>query len=168
MLQHLKLLAKIEALQKKVTDDFDFLSDIDILKSFNLPISTGVEDIHEGTLVYKLLSGRSKRPSSNLWTSLLGFTKSVNAEDPAHMAAEIYFEVLFDMPDLIYTPASNEELAKEEQMSSIDKAIVEPGKYPPRDDTHPDDAMPNITGGQADVQGGTFLSDDGEGKDCKT
>ena len=166
MLNHLKLLAKIEELQKEVNPDFDFLSDIDILKSFNLPISLELEDVHAGTLIYRLLSSRTGRPSTELWGNLIGFTKGVNAEDPAHMAAEIYFDVLVNTTEQIYTPASNGELSKEAQQWNLEyfskegwsKITVEPGKYPPRDDTRPSDAMPNITGGMSDVQGGTFLS----------
>lgn len=164
MLEHLRLLARIELLQKNITEDFDFLSDINILKSFDLPISTRLEDVHEGTLAYRLLDGRDIRPSTDLWDTLMTFSKSVYAEEPAHMAAEIYFEVLSDMPDIVFIPETNEELAKEDWQ----KIVVEPGKYPPRDDTSPDDAMPNITGGQSDVQGSTFLSaEGGDDEDCK-
>lgn len=155
MLQQLKLLSKIELMQKSINPEFDYLSDIGILKSFDLPLTTQLNDLHEGTLPYRLLKDRKNRPSADLWKKCLLIAKSQKASYPPTFAAEIYLDVLM----------KNEE---EEESPDFEKQIVEDKQYPPRDDTRPEDAMPNITGGMADVQGGDFKSLDSEKglKDC--
>ncbi len=143
MLKLLKILANIDKMDKQLNPNFEYLSDIGILKSFELPLETQLSDLHEDTLVYKLLKDRENRPSRDLWLKCMELAESQRASFPAIFAAEVYLDIL-------------------------NKQIMEEGKYPPTEDTTPDDAPPNITGGGADIQGGSFKSLDGEDEgECK-
>lgn len=163
MLNYLTLLAKIDLMEREINPDFEFLSDIDIIKSFRLPVDTQVTDLHEGTWAYQLLKNRKERPSIQLWKECIQIADSVNSSNSALFAAELYFDVLIK-------DKSEEELVELVDAPDFEKQIVEEKRYPPRDDTRPDDAMPNVTGGMADVGGGTFLSADDKkkDKDCDT
>ena len=137
------------------------MSDIDILKSFNLPMDTRLNDLHEGTLAYRLLDDRANRPSKTLLDECILIAKSQNASFPPTFAAELYLDILMtDDSEIGGLPPSSLD---------VEKQVLEDKKYPPRDDTMPDDAMPNIGGGMADVGGGDFKSEDSiepPKKDC--
>ena len=160
MWNYLILLAKIDLMEREINSDFEFFSDIHIIKAFRLPVDTQVTDLHEGTWAYQLLKNRKERPSRQLWKECIQIADSVNSSNSALFAAELYFDVLI------------KDKSEEEHVDAPDfeKQIVEEKRYPPRDDTRPDDAMPNVTGGMADVGGGTFLSADDKKKekDCDT
>lgn len=173
MLQQLKLLTNIDSMERKLDPEFDFLSDVDILKSFNLPLSTKLEDIHEGTLAYRLLEDRENRPSKPLWEKCMQIAKSSNAQSLPTFAAELYLEVLTKQTseaDHLHALDDAEKGGLPASSVEFDKQVLEDKKYPPTDDTMPDDAMPNIGGGMADVEGGDFKSADTvepPKKDCK-
>jgi hypothetical protein len=131
MLKQLKFLCQIENMQKSLDPEFDFLSDTSILKSFSLPLTTQISEIYPDTYLYKLLTDRDKRPSTRLWKLCISAAKSVNASDVPIFAAELYYDIL-------------------------QKQIIEEKNYPPRDDTRPDDAPPNIVGYASDSGGGVF------------
>lgn len=136
MLNHLKLLAKLESMEKQINSDFDFLTDIDIVKSFRLPPNTQTSDLGEGTLVHRLLDDRANRPSKSLWDGCLRLAKAMNSENESIFAAEVYFDIL-------------------------EKQIVEEKKYPPGNRPGGGDTMmDNSTAGAADTGGGSFLSAD--------
>ena len=69
----------------------DILSDVDIFKSFNLPVMDN-EDIYENSTIGRLLKERLNRPSRDTW---MKFMKT--AEDcglGATDAADLYFHYL--------------------------------------------------------------------------
>lgn len=69
----------------------DLLTDMDILKSFNMPVLND-EQIFEGSYVSKMLKERDKRPTRNTWILFLKTAEDcgLNATD----AAELYFHYL--------------------------------------------------------------------------
>ena len=88
-----KLWANVDKIIEKSLDYSPHVSDVDILKSFELCECTKTEDIIESTLVYKMLTDRGNRPSIEWWNECVTFAKSVEGmEEPAFFAAFMYYE----------------------------------------------------------------------------
>jgi len=68
-----QLWADVDKVIEKSSDYSPHTSDVDILKSFDLCECTKTEDIVEGTLVYKMLTDRGSRPSSEWWNECVKF-----------------------------------------------------------------------------------------------
>ena len=75
----------------RVSSTFDILSDVDILKAFNLPTNIHDEEVYGNSLVGRLLSERNQRPSKSTWNAYFSLAKSEGLQ-AAH-AAELYFHV---------------------------------------------------------------------------
>ena len=135
----LKIWGSVDRVLPKTSSDISLLTDIDILKSFDLDETTNVEDLIEGTLVYKMLVDRASRPTSEWWDSSMLMAKSINVVDePAFFSAFLYYEPeTFDITDFI----------------EVSKAEVTQGK------PHDLEEMPNTSGGSA--IDGLGMSDDG-------
>ena len=88
----LNLLADLDILAKSVDPDFVPVSDVVLLSSFDLPANTSINDLSKGTLVHRLISDSTVRPSSDWWMDALDtIFKNCPAEiDVAPCAAEIY------------------------------------------------------------------------------
>ena len=88
----LNLLADLDILAKSVDPDFVPVSDVVLLGSFDLPANTSINDLSKGTLVHRLISDSTVRPSSDWWMDALDtIFKNCPAEiDVAPCAAEIY------------------------------------------------------------------------------
>ena len=88
----LDLLADLDILAKSVDPDFVPVSDVVLLSSFDLSVNTSINDLSKGTLVHRLVSDASVRPSSDWWLDALDtIFKNYPAEiDVAPCAAEIY------------------------------------------------------------------------------
>jgi len=88
----LNLLADLDILAKSVDPDFVPVSDVVLLSSFDLPTNISINDLSKGTLVYRLVSDASVRPSSEWWLDALDtiFKYSPTEVDVAPCAAEIY------------------------------------------------------------------------------
>ena len=67
----LNLLADLDILAKSVDPDFVPVSDVVLLSSFDLPVNTSINDLSKGTLVHRLVSDASTRPSSEWWLDAL-------------------------------------------------------------------------------------------------
>ena len=88
-----QLWANVDKVIEKSSDYSPHASDVDILKSFGLCECTKTEDIVKGTLVYKMITDRGSRPSSEWWNECVTFAKSVEGMDePAFFAAFMYYE----------------------------------------------------------------------------
>ena len=88
-----QLWANVDRVIEKSSDYSPHVSDVDILKSFDLCECTKTEDIAEGTLIHKMLTDRGSRPSSEWWNECVTFAKSVDGmEEPAFFAAFMYYE----------------------------------------------------------------------------
>jgi len=88
----LNLLADLDILAKSVDPDFVPVSDVVLFSSFDLPMNTSINDLSKGTLVYRLISDASARPSSEWWLDALDtvFKYYPTEMDVAPCAAEIY------------------------------------------------------------------------------
>jgi hypothetical protein len=133
----------------KTSSDTQLITDIDILKSFNLDETTNIEELIEGTLVHKMLIERSSRPTMEWWESSMLIAKSIDIiDEPAFFSAFLYYEPdTFDVADFI----------------ELKKAEITRGK--PQDL----EMMPNSSGGSA--MAGLGMSADGhhgpeDDKDC--
>ena len=87
----LKMMATVDKSIEKVDGTKNRISDIQLLKSFGLCECTNTEDIKEGTLIHKMLSDRSSRPSMDWWEECIDFAKSFeDMEEPAFFATFLY------------------------------------------------------------------------------
>jgi len=88
----LDLLADLDILAKSVDPDFVPVSDVVLLSSFDLPVNTSINDLSKGTLVHRLVSDASVRPSSEWWLDALDavFKYYPTEMDVAPCVAEIY------------------------------------------------------------------------------
>jgi len=88
----LNLLADLDILAKSVDPDFVPVSDVVLFSSFDLPANTSINDLSKGTLVHRLISDASVRPSSEWWLDALDtvFKYCPTEIDVAPCAAEIY------------------------------------------------------------------------------
>jgi len=82
----------LDILAKSVDPDFVPVSDVVLFSSFDLSVNTSINDLSKGTLVHRLVSDASVRPSSDWWLDALDtIFKNYPAEiDVAPCAAEIY------------------------------------------------------------------------------
>ena len=145
----LKIWGSVDRVLPKTSSDTQLVTDIDILKSFNLDETTNIEELIEGTLVHKMLIERSSRPTMEWWESSMLIAKSIDVVDePAFFSAFLYYEPdTFDITDFI----------------ELNKAEITRGK--PQDL----EMMPNSSGGSA--MEGLGMSADGhhgpeDDKDC--
>jgi len=83
-------LADIDLLEKQESSNFPYVGDDELFKSFNVPASFSIEDISTGTLLYKLASDSSVRPSSRWWDFAVSAISKAGESDAAPCAAEIY------------------------------------------------------------------------------
>ena len=116
--------------------DNNVISDVMILKDFNLPVVKNSE-IFNKSMAHRLLEDRNSRPSMKVWRILRKMAKEsdLNIEN----VAELYFHLL-------------------------DNPVESARKYPMRDDTIPaEDAMPNIVGHA--MEGLGLMADDKK-EDC--
>ena len=88
----LELLADVDILAKSVDSDFVPVSDVVLFKSFDVPFGISLNDLSKGTLVHRLVSDVSSRPSDSWWlTAIDAIIKHDPREiEPAACAAEIY------------------------------------------------------------------------------
>ena len=88
----LELLADVDILAKSVDSDFVPVSDVVLFKSFDVPFGISLNDLSKGTLVHRLVSDVSSRPSDSWWlTAIDAIIKHDPSEiEPAACAAEIY------------------------------------------------------------------------------
>jgi len=86
----LRFLADIDLLEKQESLDFPYVGDDELFKSFDVPVSLSIEDISTGTLLYKLASDSSVRPSSRWWDFAVSTISKAGESDAAPCAAEIY------------------------------------------------------------------------------
>ena len=143
----LKIWGSVDRVLPKTSSDAQLLTDIDILKSFDLDETTNIEDLIEGTLVHKMLVDRTSRPTAEWWNSSMLMAKAIDTvAEPAFFSAFLYYEPdTFDVTDF------------------IELAVVTRGK--PQDL----EMMPNTSGGSA--IDGLGMSADGhhgpeDDKDC--
>jgi len=83
-------LADIDLLEKQESLDFPYVGNDELFKSFDVPVSFSIEDISTGTLLYKLVSDSSVRPSSRWWDFAVSAISKAGESDAAPCAAEIY------------------------------------------------------------------------------
>ena len=83
-------LADIDLLEKQESLDFPYVGDDELFKSFDVPVSFSIEDISTGTLLYKLASDSSVRPSARWWDFAVSTIAKAGESDAAPCAAEIY------------------------------------------------------------------------------
>jgi hypothetical protein len=123
----LKIWGSVDRVLPKTSSDAQLLTDIDILKSFDLDETTNIENLIEGTLVHKMLVDRTSRPTAEWWESSMLIAKSIDViGEPAFFSAFLYYEPdTFDIIDFI----------------EIEKAEITRGK--PQDL----EMMPNSSGG---------------------
>lgn len=88
-IERLKSVLMLDEANRKINNNFDVISDVTILKDFNISTVTNDSEVYAGSLVHRLLSNRDERPSSEMWSALTGLAKS-NDLQSAH-AAELYF-----------------------------------------------------------------------------
>jgi len=145
----LKIWGSVDRVLPKTELDIDLVDDISILKSFELDETTNIEELVEGTLVYKMLVDRANRPTSDWWESSMSIAKTIdNVDEPAFLSAYLYYDPdTFELGDFI----------------NLEKAEVTRGK--PQDL----EMMPNTSGGSA--MDGLGMSADGhhgpeDDKDC--
>jgi len=143
----LKIWGSVDRVLPKTSSDAQLLTDIDILKSFDLDETTNIEDLIEGTLVHKMLVDRTSRPTAEWWNSSMLMAKAIDTvAEPAFFSAFLYYE-----PDTF------------DVTNFIELAVVTRGK--PQDL----EMMPNTSGGSA--IDGLGMSADGhhgpeDDKDC--
>ena len=90
-LKRLKALLSFEEVERNTNAGFEMLSDVDILKAFNLPASSLDVEIYERSLVKRLLTERNNRPSKRTWDEFFNLAKSNDLQ--AGHAAELYFHL---------------------------------------------------------------------------
>lgn len=88
----LKIWASLDKALPK-DDESILLNDLEILKSFDLDVTTNIEDLISGTLVYKMLVDRNSRPSLKWWETCCNLAKIIRGVDePAFLSAFLYYE----------------------------------------------------------------------------
>jgi len=99
----LKIWGSVDRVLPKTSSDAQLLTDIDILKSFDLDETTNIENLIEGTLVHKMLVDRTSRPTAEWWKSSMLIAKAIDTvAEPAFFSAFLYYEPdTFDVTDFI-------------------------------------------------------------------
>lgn len=124
----LKIWGSVDRVLPKADDDTMLVDDISILKSFDLDETTDVEDLIEGTVVHKMLTERSSRPTSEWWESSMNIAKSIDSvEEPAFLSAFLYYEPdTFELSDFLSVEKAENAVAQDLEMmpnSDIGSAI---------------------------------------------
>ena len=89
----LRIWASVDRTLLKDTEDLDVIDDLSILKSFDLDVQIDIEELVAGTLVHKMLTSRSSRPTREWWEAGMDLAKSMGGVDePALMTAFLYYE----------------------------------------------------------------------------
>ena len=105
----LKIWASVDReLQKE--DPNRIVDDLTILDSFDLDVDLTTDELVEGTLVYKMLTDRSIRPTKEWWEASMNLAKSVEGvSEPGILSAFLYYESdHFAMGDFIDISKLNE------------------------------------------------------------
>ena len=105
----LKIWASVDReLQKE--DPSRIVDDLTILESFDLNIDLTTDELVEGTLVHKMLTNRSIRPTKEWWEASMNLAKSVEGvAEPGILSAFLYYESdHFAMGDFIDISKLNE------------------------------------------------------------
>ena len=105
----LKIWASVDReLQKE--DPSRIVDDLTILDSFDLDIDLTTDELVEGTLVHKMLTDRSIRPTKEWWEASMNLAKSVEGvAEPGILSAFLYYESdHFAMGDFIDISKLNE------------------------------------------------------------
>ena len=88
-IRRLEALVSFEKVERKTNAQFDLMSDVNILKAFNLPANVKDTELYEKSLVKRLLTDRENRPSTDVWNEFYNLAKSNDLQ--AADAAELYF-----------------------------------------------------------------------------
>jgi len=98
----LKIWASVDRELKK-DDPGRIVDDLTILESFDLDIDLTTDDLVGGTLVYRMLTDRSTRPTKEWWEASINLAKSVEGvSEPGILSAFLYYESdYFSMGDFI-------------------------------------------------------------------
>jgi len=98
----LKIWASVDRELKK-DDSGRIVDDLTILESFDLDIDLTTDDLVGGTLVYRMLTDRSTRPTKEWWEASINLAKSVEGvSEPGILSAFLYYESdYFSMGDFI-------------------------------------------------------------------
>jgi hypothetical protein len=98
----LKIWASVDRELKK-DDSGRIVDDLTILESFDLDIDLTTDDLVAGTLVHKMLTDRSTRPTKEWWEASINLAKSVEGvSEPGILSAFLYYESdYFSMGDFI-------------------------------------------------------------------
>ena len=105
----LKIWASVDReLQKE--DPNRIVDDLTILDSFDLDVDLTTDELVEGTLVHKMLTDRSIRPTKEWWEGSMNLAKSVEGvSEPGILSAFLYYESdYFAMGDFIDISKLNE------------------------------------------------------------
>ena len=113
----LKIWGSVDRVMPK-SDTNGLVDDISILKSFDLDDTTNVEDLVGGTLVHKMLTDRSSRPTFEWWDSSMRIAKSIEAiEEPGFFSAFLYYEPDgFDLGDFVNIEKAENAVAQDLEM----------------------------------------------------
>lgn len=105
----LKIWASVDQELQK-SDPSRIVDDLTILESFDLDIDLTTDDLVEGTLVHKMLTDRSIRPTKEWWEASMNLAKSVEGvSEPGILSAFLYYESdYFSMGDFIDISKLNE------------------------------------------------------------
>jgi len=98
----LKIWASVDRELKK-DDPGRIVDDLTILESFDLDIDLTTDDLVGGTLVHRMLTDRSTRPTKEWWEASINLAKSVEGvAEPGILSAFLYYESdYFSMGDFI-------------------------------------------------------------------
>ena len=98
----LKIWASVDRELKK-DDPGRIVDDLTILESFDLDIDLTTDDLVGGTLVHRMLTNRSTRPTKEWWEASINLAKSVEGvSEPGILSAFLYYESdYFSMGDFI-------------------------------------------------------------------
>ena len=114
----LKIWGSVDRVLPKSDDSTMLINDISILKSFDLDETTNVEDLVDGTIVHKMLTDRSSRPTIDWWESSMNIAKSIDAvEEPAFLSAFLYYEPdTFELSDFLSVEKAENAVAQDLEM----------------------------------------------------
>jgi hypothetical protein len=121
----LKIWASVDQkLQKE--DPSRIVDDLIILESFDLDIDLTTDDLVAGTLVYKMLTDRSIRPTKEWWEASMNLAKSVEGvAEPGILSAFLYYESdYFSMGDFIDISKLNNEVEHTSRGKSQDLEMM--------------------------------------------
>jgi len=146
-LDTLKIWASVEKALPKIENNLTLIDDINILKSFNLNETTNVEDIVGGTLLHKMLTDRTSRPTAEWWEASMLLAKSNDfVDEPAFFSAFLYYEPdTFEVGDFL---------------------TIEKAKPSERSEPQDLEMMPNSSGGSPIDGLGLMADGPGDDEEC--